>query len=40
MKTTATKITIEKFQKQQCKIFTFDSIMIQLDNTVNSSHLI
>ena len=40
VKTTAIKITIKNFQKQQCKIFTFDSIIIQLDNTVNNSHLI
>ena len=40
VKTTAIKITIKNFQKQQSKIFTFDSRIIQLDNTVNNSHLI
>ena len=29
-----------ELQKQQSKIFTFDSRIIQLDNTVNNSHLI
>ena len=35
--TTPTKITIENFQKQQYKIFKFDSTITQLDNTVKNS---
>ena len=33
---TPTKITVENFQKHQGKIFTSESTIIELDNTVNN----
>ena len=33
---TPTKITVENFQKCQGKIFTSESTIIELDNTVNN----
>ena len=33
---TPTKITVENFQKRQGKIFTSESTIIELDNTVNN----
>ena len=36
---TLTKITVENFQKRQGKIFTSESTIIELDNTVNNLYL-